>query len=73
MFAVGGETTGTEIEAAKGVVFELDLDDNQALKQLVESLDDKPVTVLGTLIEKKGIEVPTRKIIKVKELKAAAK
>ncbi len=68
--AIGGETTGTVIRA-DNVTWELDLGDNADFKKLAEQLNKKTALVTGTYTEKKGVEVPVRRIVKVTGLKAA--
>jgi hypothetical protein len=68
--AVGGETTGTEVETKDGK-YELDLSGDKDLQKKAEGLDGKEVVVKGTLEVRKGVEVKERKIIKVAELKEA--
>jgi hypothetical protein len=72
VFAIGGETTGTIIETPKGT-YELDLGKDKKLIELARSLNGKAVIVKGTLKVVKGVEVPERRIITVKELKADEK
>jgi hypothetical protein len=69
IIAIGGETTGVSI-AAKDGGFELEATGDQ-LKAL-EKLDGKDAVVTGTLIMKKGVEIPgMRLIVKVATVKAA--
>lgn len=68
VFAIGGETTGTIIEAEKQT-FELELGKNKELLKKVESLKGKKVTIFGTLRKVKGLEVPERRIISVVEIR----
>ena len=70
--AIGGETTGVVLDT-KGGKFELDLGKNKELRDRAAKLNGKPVTVTGTLTVRKGVEVKERRIIRVTELKAAAK
>jgi hypothetical protein len=68
--AIGGETTGIIIETKKGR-FELDLGKNKELRARAAKLNGKQVTVTGTLVIRKGVEVKERRIITVKTLKEA--
>jgi len=63
----GGETTGITITTKDGV-YELDLVGDEALGKLAESLNGARVTVEGTLYTKAGVEVPLRRIIRVKSI-----
>lgn len=68
--AIGGETTGTIIQAKQGT-FELDFGKNKELRQQVERLNGKVVLVAGTLDVRKGVEVKERRIITVTKLEEA--
>jgi hypothetical protein len=68
--AIGGETTGTVIQTKKGT-FELDLGKNKELRDKAEKLKGKTVTVTGSLVIRKGVEVKVRKIIVVTRLQEA--
>lgn len=68
IFAIGGETTGTLIET-KEATYELDLTKDKEFAAVAEKLDGKTVTVKGTLVVKKGVEVKERKIVTVTEIK----
>lgn len=71
IMAIGGETTGIILQTKDGA-WELDLQGNRDLLKLSEQLNGKQVVVKGTPTEKAGVEIATRRIIKVTELKAAA-
>ncbi len=62
--AIGGETTGTVVEAENGSITELELTD-PALIALADKLDGKVVTAKGTLKIVPGLEVPDRKVLEV--------
>jgi len=68
--AIGGETTGTVIHVQK-ITWELDLGNNPDFIKLAKELDKKTALVTGTYYEKMGVEIKTRKIVKVTSLKAA--
>jgi putative heme-binding domain-containing protein len=68
--AVGGETTGTVIEA-EGLTWELDLGQDKDLIARAEKLSGKTAVVKGDLTVRKGVEVRQRTIVKVTSLKAA--
>lgn len=70
VLAIGGETTGTVIQA-KDKAYELDLKGNKALLKQVESLKGKQVTVVGALRVVKGVEIPERRVVTVTEIKEA--
>ena len=65
--AIGGETTGTVLSTASGD-FELDLAENQALLQQIETWDGKPVQVIGMLERRAGVEIRERWIVKVSQI-----
>ena len=69
--AIGGETTGTEIETKAGR-YELDLRGDKELLKTAAKLDGKEVVVTGTLELRKGVEVKERRIITVVTLREAA-
>jgi hypothetical protein len=66
MMAVGGETTGIMLDLGQER-FELQPAD-QAMRQRLQALDGKTVTIRGTLATRAGVEVRTRRIITVKEV-----
>lgn len=66
LMAIGGETTGYTIATPQGAL-ELQPAD-QAMRQRLEQLDGKTVTVRGTLETRPGVEVKTRRIINVSEI-----
>jgi hypothetical protein len=68
--AIGGETTGINIDTKDGT-FELDLGTDRKLLKKAEELNGKKVVVKGTLEVRKGVEIAERKIITVTSLKAA--
>lgn len=70
IFAIGGETTGTEISAS-GVRWELDLRGKKSLQKKAARLDGGQAWVKGVLTQRKGVEVPDRRILLVEELKEA--
>ncbi len=70
VFAIGGETTGVQI-SANGVVWELDLGKNAALKKAAAELNEKVVVVTGTLNVKAGVEIRKRWIVTVATLRDA--
>lgn len=69
---IGGETTGVLIKASN-VVWELDLQRNDKLWELANSLNGKDVLVSGTFRRTKGLEVPIREIVSVESLRAASR
>ncbi len=70
VYAIGGETTGTVIETA-AATYELDLGGKKEWQKLAASLNGKQVVVTGVLKTVKGVEIPERHVITVKDLKAA--
>lgn len=66
LMAVGGETTGIMLVLAQDRL-ELQPAD-QAMRRRLEQLDGKTVTVRGTFETRQGVEVGTRRIIKVIEI-----
>ena len=68
--AIGGETTGTVINA-RGVTWELDFDDNENFHYLAKWLHEKEALVTGTYKKIKGVEIRERNIVKVTTLKSA--
>jgi hypothetical protein len=66
--ALGGETTGTELQTKEG---RYELAVPKDLKADVEKLDGKMASVTGTLIEKRGVEVRKRRIVTVTTIKEA--
>ena len=68
--AIGGETTGTVINAS-GVTWELDFGDNKNFHDLTKSLHGKEALVTGTYKKIKGVEIRERNIVKVTTLKSA--
>ncbi len=71
IFAIGGETTGVQI-SANGVVWELELGRDAALRKTANELNEKQVVVTGTLTVKSGVEINKRWIVKVAALRDAA-
>lgn len=67
VMAIGGETTGVTI-SAKGVTWELELDNDQGLRRQAKQLHGKTVVVKGDLTLKKGVEIRERWIVNVKSL-----
>lgn len=70
IFAIGGETTGTVINA-KGASWELDFGEDLDLQAAANKLNNKKVVVTGTLSVRSGVEIRQRWIVAVKSLKAA--
>jgi hypothetical protein len=70
--AIGGETTGVTI-TARGVTWELDLGNDEALRKAAEKLDGRRVDVTGALEVRDGVEIAKRWIVSVKTLEAASK
>jgi hypothetical protein len=70
VFAIGGETTGTVINA-KGQSWELDVGNNLDLQAAVRKLNNRSVIVKGTLDVRPGVEVRQRWIVTVESLEAA--
>lgn len=66
MMAVGGETTGILLDLGQERL-ELQPAD-QAMRQRLQALDGKTVTIHGTLETHAGVEVKTRRIITVKDV-----
>ena len=66
LMAVGGETTGISIVAGQER-FELQGAD-QTLRQRLQELSGKTVTIRGTLVTRPGVEVRVRRIITVTEI-----
>jgi outer membrane protein OmpA-like peptidoglycan-associated protein len=66
MMAIGGETTGIVL-VTDGDQLELQPAD-QAMRQRLQDLNGKTVTVRGTLQTTRGVEIRTRRIIKVSEV-----
>lgn len=71
VIAVGGETTGTVIRVDK-IVWELDLGDDKQLAKQAEALSGGWARVQGVYTERPGVEVPVRKLVRVKKLSPAA-
>ena len=67
IIAIGGETTGTTIRFSK-TTWELELQNQKALRSAAAKLNGKPVVVSGLVRTQKGIEVATRTILTVKSL-----
>ena len=70
VFAIGGEHTGTEIEA-EGVKLELDFRDRDDLRPMAERLDGEVVVATGRLEVRRGVERGPRWIVEVETLEAA--
>ena len=70
LMAIGGETTGTVIQAGN-VTWELDLRESRELLALVPKFDKKKVLVTGTYQKTTGVEIRERHIVKVQTLKDA--
>jgi OOP family OmpA-OmpF porin len=66
MMAIGGETTGIVIVTPQDQI-ELQPAD-QAMRQRLQQLNGKTITIRGTLETRPGVEVKTRRIIKVTEV-----
>jgi hypothetical protein len=71
IMAIGGETTGTELNAG-GMRYELDFTD-PALKKKAEELNAKVVVVTGALTIRQGVERKQRLIFLVDKLEIAPK
>jgi outer membrane protein OmpA-like peptidoglycan-associated protein len=69
MMAIGGETTGILLVTDRDQ-FELEPAD-QAMRQRLQDLNGKTVTIRGTLETVRGVEIRTRRIIKVTDAFAA--
>jgi hypothetical protein len=65
--AIGGETTGI-ILATSDDRLELEPADD-AMRRQLEGLNGKTVTVRGTLESRPGVEVRTRRVVKVTEIR----
>jgi hypothetical protein len=70
VIAIGGETTGTELQT-KGGAMELDLTGDRDLRARAEKLCGRMVLVKGELTIRRGVEKPLRLIVKVASLQAA--
>jgi hypothetical protein len=70
MMAIGGETTGTTVNA-KGATWELDFSGKPELAARAESLTGRRVVVTGSLEVRAGVERRQRWIVSVKTLEAA--
>lgn len=68
--AIGGETTGVTI-TAKGITWELEFGNNNALRQTAETLNGKKAVVQGRLEKRQGVEIRERWIVNVTDIKAA--
>jgi outer membrane protein OmpA-like peptidoglycan-associated protein len=66
LMATGGETTGMAIIAGGE---QIELQGDAAMRQRLEALDGKTVTVTGTLETRQGVEVRARRIITVTAIK----
>ncbi len=64
--AIGGETTGTTLDAN-----ELDLHGDKTLEKTAADLNGKQATATGYMTVKKGVEIKERHIFVVSTLKAA--
>lgn len=67
VFAIGGETTGTTIQAGK-ILFELDLGQDKELLALAKRCDGQTVRVTGVLHKRGGVEIKERWIVDVKSI-----
>lgn len=70
VMAIGGETTGV-ILVTEEETLELDLGGNADLMKNLEKWEGKKVTVIGTLEIRQGVEIPFRRIIRVKDIQEA--
>lgn len=70
--AIGGETAGTVIRDSNAT-WELDFQGNKALIEKAARLDEQRTSVKGVLTQKKGVEVPDRKILLVTEMEMTPK
>ncbi len=66
--AIGGETTGNNIETKEG---NYELAVSKELRADVDKLNKKEAVVTGPLVIRKGIEVKERRIVTVETIKAA--
>lgn len=65
VMAIGGETTGVVLETNDGLSFELAISDKNLLDSLMDGWE---IRVGGVLTSVNGLERPSRKIIKVKNI-----
>jgi hypothetical protein len=70
IMAIGGETTGTVIQAGN-VIWELDFEQNAQLKARAKELSGKRVVVTGTYRRGRGVEIAQREIVTVTSLTSA--
>jgi hypothetical protein len=68
--AIGGETTGTIIQA-KDLTLELDFGKNEKLRDEAEKLNGKTAHVTGELTMRKGVTRGPRIVVNVATIKAA--
>jgi hypothetical protein len=66
LMAIGGETTGIVLVTDRDQI-ELQPAD-QAMRQRLQGLNGQTVTIRGTLETMRGVEIRTRRIIKVTEI-----
>ena len=69
VMSIGGETTGTLV-AANGIVWELELQDDQQLIEAVNGLGASLAVIRGELTKKTGVEIRERWIVTVQSLAA---
>jgi hypothetical protein len=68
--AIGGETTGTTI-TSRGITWDLDLGRSSELRRAAERLSGSTVLVSGSLSSRRGVELPSRWIVRVESLRRA--
>ncbi|HUR56626.1 MAG TPA: hypothetical protein VM029_02880 [Opitutaceae bacterium] len=71
IMAIGGETTGIQLETAAAGSYELDTRGNPELAAAFANLDGKKAIVTGDYRPRAGVEVKERRIIVVREVRAA--
>lgn len=67
--AIGGESTGVAVVTRNGDHVELDLTENNLL-DASEELDGREVVIVGTMIKKRGLEIPERNILVAIDIRA---
>ena len=68
VMAMGGETTGIVLLTNLGT-FELEITDRRLLRTVIHKYEGRMVKVTGRLNTVRGVEVRTRRIIKVQKIK----
>jgi hypothetical protein len=69
VFAIGGETTGTALVTADGDFVELDLDTNGFASFFQDGFE---ATVEGVFVDVRGVEIPTRRVLRVSRMTRSA-